>query len=554
MDASKSRFFLRIRSRSIPVLASFGCALFASCNASTPPPDITPSTDYGAFAPPAPSLRRLTRAQYANAIHDVFGEDVLVAGSMEPDTAVDSFFSVGAAVTGISPRGVEQYETLAYDIARQALASDAKKATLVPCVPSGAADSECAKKALGPLGLRLWRRPLTDDEITAAATVATNAGGTLSDFHAGLSFGIALLLQAPDFLFRAELGQPDPQGKSALLDGDELAARLSFFLWNGPPDDLLLAAAAHGDLATRDGVSSQVTRMIASPRARRGFENFVTEWLALYLLDDLVKDTALFTEMSPDIGPAARTETLLDAERLAFDVDADFRDLLTTRETFVNRKLASLYGVRAPSQTDFALVTLPDDKPRRGLLGQVSVLALGAHPTTSSPTLRGKFIQQILLCREVAPPPVNLNTALPMPSATARTMRERLVSHATDPFCAACHKNTDPVGLGLENFDGLGVYRTHEGGEAIDPSGHLDDTPFADPAGLAEVLHDHPYLSSCLAKRMYRYAGGHAETDGEAGEVRRVADTYAAAGHKVVALMTAIAKGAAFGQAGMGAM
>ena len=319
---------------------------------------------------------------------------------------------------------------------------------------------------------------------------------------------------------------------------------------NGPPDAALLDAAANGALDTAEGVAAEVKRMIESPLARRGLRAFATEWLQLDELDDLVKDPMIYTQASSDVGPAAREETLRDLERIAFDLDADVRDLLTTRETYINRKLASVYGVRAPSQTDFALATLPDDQPRRGLLGQLSMLALQAHPTTTSPTLRGKFIRTILLCQTVPPPPVNLNTAIPEASDTARTMRQRLTLHSENPFCAGCHKLTDPIGLGLEQFDGLGVLRQMEGGEPIDASGTLDGATFKDAAGLAQVLHDHAELGPCLARRTYRYATGHIETDGEEAAVKWLGERLGTSGFKMKQLLVTIATSATFRRAG----
>ena len=534
-----------------------GAALLSTgIGSCTKSPTMMPAASAVVYDPPAPTLRRLTQAQFKNAIADVFGSDVVVAGTLEPDTAIEDFFSVGAGETSISSRGVSQYESIAYDVASQVLKSDAHRAAILTCQPTGPGDADCAGKALGALGKRLWRRPLTDEEAAEIVKIATQAGTTLADFNQGLQFGIAALLQSPNFLFRSEAGAPEAtpaagQPATAKLTGWELAARLSFFLWNGPPDDALLAAAAAGTLDTADGVAAQVTRMMGSPLARRGLRNFATEWLALWQLDDLVKDPKVFTQISPDVGPAAREETLQDIEHIAFDLDADFRDLFTTRDTYINRKLASIYGVRAPSTDGFALATLPMDQPRRGLLGQVATLAVGAHPTTSSPTLRGKFIRIVLLCDRVPPPPANLNVALPPVSPDAKTLRMRLTSHASIAACSSCHHLMDPIGLGLENFDGLGVYRPTDNDAAIDASGDLDGKAFRDASDLAQVIHDHPNVGPCLARRLFRYAVGHLESIGEEAEIQHLADGYAAAGYRMQKLMIAIATSDAFRRTGL---
>ena len=505
----------------------------------------------GPFDPPPPSLRRLTQGQYRSSIHDLLGEDILVSGSLEPDAAIAEFFAVGASATSISPRGVAQYETLAYDVAAQAMAPEHRGA-LIGCTPTGASDEVCARASLVALGRRLWRRPLTGDEVGELVGIATKAGTTLGDFFSGMQFAIAALLQSPNFLFRAELGHADPEAPPTakrLFDGYELASRLSYFLWNGPPDDELLAAAESGALDGREGISAEVKRMLGSPRARRGIDAFTSDWLQLHGLDDLVKDTLLFTQISPEIGPAAREEAERDVQRMVLDSDGDFRDLFTARETFVNRRLAALYGVHAPSLDGFGLARFPEDQPRRGLQGQIGLLAMNAHPTSTSPTLRGKFVRTILLCGKIPPPPVDVNTGIPEPSAAARTLRQRLGGHANGA-CLTCHRQMDPIGFAFEHFDGLGVFRTRENGVAIDATGSLDGTAYSDGNGLASALHDHPDLAPCFVRRLYRYASGHEETFGEEAQIGRFAAGFKNGNYRVRALMTAIATSDAFRRAG----
>ncbi|MDB4929560.1 MAG: Cellulose-binding domain protein [Myxococcaceae bacterium] len=510
-----------------------------------PPPTVT-------YSPPAPVLRRLTQSQYVNAIHDLLGDDLLVTRPIEPDVELGGSISVGAAGTSISPRGVEQYEALAYDLAEQLLRNEARRARVVSCAPAATADATCAETFVRATGRRLWRRPLADAEVTALVTLAGNAATTLGDFHRGLEYALSAMLQSPNFLFRAELAEPAAGAEPARFGPYSLAARLSFFLWNAPPDDALLAAAADGRLATDDGVRAEVERLAASPRLARGLRAFVTEWLGLQHLDAVSKDPTVFASFSSDVPAAAREETLSLAEHLALTRDADFRDLLTTRETFVNRRLASIYNVRAPSQTrpdGFGLVTMPDDSPRRGLLGHVSILALAAHPTSTSPTLRGKFIREALLCNEIPMPPVNVNTALPEPAAGLRTMRERLSQHQANPSCRGCHVLLDPIGLALEHFNGMGAWRPTDQGAAIDASGAIDGAGYRDALGLGQTLHDTPAFPRCVTTRLYRFAYGRHETEGEEGEVGRLAQDFAYGGYRLRRLMSQIATSAAFRRA-----
>lgn len=503
--------------------------------------------DWGPYTPPAAVLRRLTQEQYATAVHDLLGESVLVSRSLEPDTRVAGSFSVGAAQTALSSRGVEQYQSRAYEVAEQVLRDPARRAAVMPCAPTGEADRACAETAVRALGRRLWRRPLTQDEVTAVAAVGLDAASTLHDFHRGMEYALAALLTSPEFLYRVELGAPDASDPSRWrFTPHELASRLSFFLWNGPPDEALLTAADDGTLATDAGLRAQVRRMLDDARARRGLRAFVSDWLQLDRLDDLQKDGAVFTSYSADVAPAAREETLRGFERLVFDRDVDVRDVMTTRETFVNRKLASIYNVRAPSLTDFALTTLPASGPRVGLLGQTSVLALYAHPTSTSPTLRGRFVRETLLCQTIDLPPVNVNTALPEPSPQLRTLRERLTQHRADPSCAGCHARLDNIGYGFENFDGIGRYRVTENGAMINAAGDLDGGFFTDLPGLARQVHDHPDLPRCVVRRVYRWAYGRVEGAGEAREVARLGAVFEADGYRLRALLEAVATSPAF--------
>ncbi len=533
------------------LLALAGLALpallaFASCvDVEDTTPAVVPP-DVPAIAP-RPLAPRLSVAQYRNVVHDLFGEDVAVPPALEPDTSTSGFVSVGSAQSAISPRGVEQYEEAAFKIAEQALATPAKRAALVPCEPASPTDEACARAFVEKLGRRAWRRPLADEEVTAIAGVVTKAGGTLGDFHKGAEFGIAALLEAPSFLYRPVLGEPDPDHPgSKRATAHEMASRLSFFLWNSTPDSALLDAADTGALLTDAGIEEQVRRLLDDPRARGGLRNFVTEYLRLDQLDTLSKDPTVFTYYSPDIGPAAREETLLDFERAVFDRDLDYRDLFTTRTTFVNPKLASMYEVLAPDPEGFAEVELPADIPRRGLLGQVSILALYAHPTSSSATLRGKLVRTVLLCGEIPPPPADVNTALPEPEPGAVTLRDREKAHLADSFCAGCHLRMDPIGLGLENFDGIGRYRTKDHGALIDASGDLDGVTFKDSLDLSNVVATHPDLPGCFTRRMYEYATSSVETFEEEKVITALTAHFQASGHKVKALMATIAQSRGF--------
>jgi hypothetical protein len=472
------------------------------------------------IGPPPPAeatpvvLKRLTKAQYTRSAIDLIG-DIAVPISLEPDEASDGFLVIGGSKTSISALGVDRYEAASYDIAGQAMKPGPIRDRLVPCTPTAAVDKSCAEKFVRSFGRRAFRRPLQDDEAQRYIAIAEKAANTLNDFHQGLAFALAGMLQSPSFLFRVELGEPAPDRSGLRYTSLEMATRLGYFLWNTTPDDELLDAAERGELVDRAGLERQVDRMIASPKARHGLRNFFSERLALYQLDDLVKDTKIFPQTSAELGPDAREETLRTIEDLVFDRDADFRQMMTSKRTFINRRLAALYDVQAASLDGFAPVLLPKDSERQGLLGQASVLAQYAHSTSSSSTLRGKFMRTVLLCATIPPPPADVDTSLPEPSPELPTLRDRMKNHMENPSCNSCHFFLDPIGLGLERFDGIGKYRLTEQKVAINPSGNLDRVPFDDARGLGEAIAQHRDFHRCLTRHLYRYAVGRLETDGE---------------------------------------
>jgi hypothetical protein len=508
-------------------------ACFAQ-NTASPKVDVPiPEVDPGEAV-----IHRLTGAQYQNAIRDLVGADVVIPGPLEPDATFAGLISAGASKTTISAWGVEQYEAAAYEIASQAL-EEPRRSAIVRCTPASETDLACARETIAAFGRRAWRRPLEESEVAVLAQTATTAAGVFGAFDRGMQYALAAILQSPSFLFRIELGEPEGGGRR--YTSLEMASRLSFLFWNTTPDETLLAAGESGALIDDAGLAAEIDRLLASPRARAGVRNFFTEMFELYLLDSLTKDPTIFTHYSSELGKAAREETLTMLEKLIFDADGDYRDIFTSERTWVDRRLAAIYNVRATSREEFGEVVLSREGGRRGILGQVSVLALRAHPVSSSATLRGKFVRTILLCDEVPPPPVDVNTALPEPSGTAVTLRDRVQEHLLNPNCATCHLQMDPIGLGLETFDGIGRGRELEHGARIEPSSDVDGAKFKDAWELGAILREHEKVPRCLVRSYYRYAIGNIEGPGEAEQLDALTAIFANEGHRVQALLRAIA-------------
>jgi hypothetical protein len=501
-----------------------------------------PSTGKPGYAP-SPTLRRLTLSQYENSVRDLLGVQADVS-KLTPLTPLNGLRAIAASTLALPERDVETFHNLADTLTAQVFSEPTARQKLVGCDAKQAA---CREQFLLTLGRRAFRRPLSSDERTRYVALLEKAATSTGDGWLGLQVVTGALLQSPHMLYRVELGEVDPKDKAQRRLTDlELASRLSYFLWNSTPDAELLDAAETGKLATSDGIAVQAKRLLASPRASEAIDELFSDYLQLGGLDALTKLPETYPSATPTLAAALRTETLMTLRELVFKRALDFREVFTTPKTFVNGELAKLYGVRTSSADKFTEIDLPGDGPRAGLLLQGSFLALHAHPTRSSPTLRGKFIRESLLCQSIPPPPNNVETTLP-DTAGAKTAREKLAAHRENAACAGCHAMMDPMGLALEHFDGIGAYRQSENGLNIDASGELDGTAFEDARGLATALAEHPDLASCFVKTVLRYARGAIErSEEENGSIAKLDARFAALGHKLPELLLTIATDSSF--------
>ncbi len=525
-------------------------AVLAACGVpsegpQTAAPTVGPAPE---AKPDGARLRRLTQVQYKRSLQSLFGADLVLPVALEPDTREIGFQTIGASSTSISPRGVEQYETAAYDVAEQVVAWPDRLGAWMPCALSEL-NADCTASLAATLGRRAWRRPLTNSEVERLSTLMLDIAAQSGEAEVGVTYGIAAILQDPRFLYRVELGVDDGAGGRVLTDL-ELASRLSFLLWNTLPDETLLAAAEAGQLQTEEGLRDSVARLLEDPQSRDGLANFFTELYQLDLLDSITKDPQKVPQASPEVGPAARRETLAVIDRIVFDDNADFRTLLTTRETFIDRRLAAIYGVPAPDVENAAWTTLPETGERRGVLGHVSFLMLNAHNSTSSATLRGKFVRERLLCQTMPAPPPGVNTNIPEADEDAPTLRDRVAVHLEDPACAGCHELMDPIGLGFENFDAIGRWRLTEAGAMIDPTGQLDGAAFDDAWEMASVVAQHPQFAPCLARNLYQYMAGQPVSEGEEAYVDWLGETMAVDEYRVQSLVLRIVESPAFQRVG----
>jgi hypothetical protein len=485
-------------------------------------------------------LRRLTTEQYTTSTKTLLGVSADGMPPIEEVSPVGGFSAIGAGSGSVSGMGVAQFENAARFLAHAAFASDAARTKLVPCTPTGAADTQCLGSFVTTFGPRAFRRPLTADEVTRYTAAVTQAAQTLGDPWQGLEAITSAFLQSPNFIYMAEIGAPDPANAGRLrFTSYEMASRLAYFLTNDTPDDTLLGAAASDTLVTTAGVQAQAARLLALPEAHAAVGSFFRALLALDNLDNLTRPVELFPKYTPTIGPAMKQETLSVLDDLVFASDGDYRRLFDQTDTFVNGELAALYGVTPPPGTGFARVTLPASAHRAGLLGQAGVLAARDHADGTSPTRRGLFVLTRLLCQNLPlAPPANLT--IPPPPTGMLTARQRLETHASNAVCASCHQQTDPVGLALEHFDAMGVWRDTDHGMPIDDTGQYGGQTFQGEIGLGAMLRDHPALEPCLVQALYGVGVGHLATESDRATFTALVHDFGANGGRIKALLASI--------------
>ena len=353
--------------------------------------DDAPATQGGTLG-----MRRLTEAQYRQSIADIFGADIKVAARFEPDIRRDGLLAVGASEVTVTRAGFEQYDNLARSIAAQAV-DEKHRATLVPCTPASAKapDPACATLFLRKVGRLVLRRPLTDEKLHALVEIANNQSKSAGNFYSGIEFALVGLLEAPDFLFRVDEAVADPAHPGAeRLDDFSKAARLSFFLWNSTPDDELLTAAEHGDLDSKEGLTRQADRLLASARLDGGVRAFFADMLNFDGLAMVEKDPTLYPRFSRTVIVDAEEQTLRTIADHLVAQRGDYRDLFTTRRTFMTRTLGTVYRVPVSAEKGWEPFEFPQDDPRAGLQTQNRFQALHRPKGRSSPTLRGKAVRE----------------------------------------------------------------------------------------------------------------------------------------------------------------
>jgi hypothetical protein len=390
------------------------------------------------------------------------------------------------------------------------------------------ADDACLRSWIEGFGRRVFRRPLEPDHVDAYLALTTSQEST----RLGIEVALRVMLSSPMFLYRQEIGVVGDDG-FAHLDGWEVAASLSYFLWGSTPDDALLDAAESGALDEPSGIAEQARRLLDSDRARKRLGVFGAQWLGVERIVTADKNADAF----PEFDRALAADMLEETKQFIASVIVDggsYPELLLSGHTVASPELQSLYGAEDGE--------LPDAR-HAGLLGHASVLGSHSHSDQTSPVRRGVFVRERILCAPLPPPPPDAAT-IPSIDPNAST-RERFSQHSSDPACEGCHRLIDPVGFAFEHFDAIGRYRETEGGIPIDASGSVYDLDGEDPShdglvGLAGLIADSEQGPACFATQSYRFALGALETEAEACDLDRLATRFAEADYDLRELLVAV--------------
>ena len=449
--------------------------------------------------------RRLTRAELDQTLLDLLGSTSRLGTANLPEDdqereglflhwPFDNLYTLQATDRVL----VQAYETLATTAATELVADSARRGEVVGCTPTGANDTTCFESFIRDFGRRAFRRPLSQEEVDNYLRLqapAVEAG----DFWVGVRAVLTALLQAPDFLYRVEVGTPVPNLKDVFrLNDYEIATRMSYLVLGSTPPGWLLDAAEAGELASTGGREAAARRLLDDERAEAQTDRFHAQWLGYSSLPH-----------SPELTTAMREETRALLRRVVFEENLPYMDLFRFGETFIDTELANHYGLPAPSG---GTAWVPyGDSGRAGLLSHGSVLSAFATASDTSVTKRGVFVRERLMCEIIPPPPPTVNVD-DLPETNCKS---ELVEVHQMGACGGCHTLMDPIGWGLENYDAAGVYREHDDGKpecTIDGQGEIASVGmFSGPAELAGLLADAGSLEACAVRQVVRFAIGREE-------------------------------------------
>jgi hypothetical protein len=452
-----------------------------------------------ALDPGTVSMHRLNAFEYDNTINDLLGlQQNLAQTSFIADESGSNGFDNEADALTMNDSEFTQYFNAAQSIVETVFANPALVAKIITCTPASATDATCLNTVINNFGLRAYRRPLFADEVTRFQALATDAVGTNGqDFNGSVKQIVKQMLSSIPFLYRMEFDPNPTSTMPHVVAPYELASRLSYLLWSSMPDATLLGEAQSGAILTDTTLQTELTRMLADPRAQNFVSSFAGQWLGVRALHSHAVEPTAFPAWSETIRSAMQQEMLLYFNEF-LNGDLPWTQFLTAQVNFVNGPLAAFYGVKNIPATQTTMTKVTNIDPNRiGFMGLGGFLTLTSYSYRTVPTLRGKFVLTEILGEVVPPPPAGVPTLDPVGSAASNPMlqeedvRARLEAHRTQgAACMSCHSRLDPIGLGMENFNGVGAFRTAYGnGDVISAAGQLPDmTMFTSVAQLAQIL------------------------------------------------------------------
>jgi len=404
----------------------------------------------------------------------------------------------------------------------------------------------CLRRIVSSLARRAYRRPVSPSEITPLVRLASAAQQQGDSFEGAVRVAIEAILVSPDFLFRIE---KDPEATAAAhpISAQELASRLSYFLWASMPDEELSRCAELGALRRPPVLAAQVRRMLKDDKAGALVEAFGGQWLQFRALESVAPDRERFPAFDNGLRLAMRRETELFLQSIVRE-DRSILDLIDGRYTFLNERLARHYGIAGVMGPEFRRVDLPVAGRRSGVLTQGSVLTVSSYATRTSPVLRGKWILENVLAAPPPDPPAGTPRLDESKISASGSLRQQMEAHRRDATCAACHARMDPLGFGLENYDGIGAWRAADGKYPIDASGSLPDgRSFHGPDEMKTILKgDREAFAVCITEKMLTYALGRGLERHDKLTVKAIARRLADRQYRFSALVEEIVKSMPF--------
>jgi hypothetical protein len=414
------------------------------------------------------------------------------------------------------------------------------------CSPDDSSVASCGEAILRALLRRVWRRPATDEEVARLLVFVLDTVTDGQGFDAGIQLALEAALLSPHFLFLVELA-PEGDPENLALDPFQRAARLSHFLWSSIPDEALNEAAESGSLVTDAEVTAQIERMLDDPKAVALFDNLADQWLLARKVETIQPNRVVFEDFDSALR-ASMAEEVRRFFRSFVDPDRTLFDLLASTDLFVDDVMAEHYGL-APVGPGFVHLE-QHSAPRGGILRQAGVLSANSHPYRTSPTRRGQWILEKLLCTDIgAPPPGQALFFDPSGLDEDLTQTPQLLLHFTDPTCAGCHVMMDPLGLAMESYDAIGRWRTVDSALYDDLEAVFDsDTILRSTQEVIDQVVNDPAFLRCVVQQLYVYALGRAPLPSDEAVIDGLVEQLPEIDYSLRGLIVRIASSAPFRQ------